>query len=40
MSAARSILQLGLEAHVIEELELCILALERQGKTDEKFCLA
>jgi hypothetical protein len=33
--AARCILQLGLEAHVIEELELRILALERQGKTDE-----
>lgn len=35
VSAARCILQLGLEAHVIEELELRILALERQGKTDE-----
>ncbi len=40
VSAARTILELGLEAHVIEEIELRILALERQGKTDEKIRFA
>jgi len=37
VSAARTILELGFEAHVIEEIELRILALERQGKKDEKI---
>jgi hypothetical protein len=37
VSAARCILEMGLESHVIEELELRILALERQGQTGEKF---
>lgn len=37
VSAARCILELGIEAHVTEEIEVRILALERQGRANEKF---
>lgn len=37
VSAARCVIEMGLDAHVIEELEVRILTLERQGNGNEKI---
>jgi hypothetical protein len=37
VSAARCVLELGLDAHVMEELEARLRVLELQGQSDEKF---
>jgi len=39
VSAARCILEMGLEAHVVEDVEERLLVLEKQGRSREKFSI-